>query len=164
MTVTFTDICGFRAWSLEREPIQVFQHLESLFGEFDEAEKCLGIFRVEMIGDCYVSICGLPVTHSSYAVVMCHFANGIQLAMSAECKKLEVLLGPGTSELKVHIGLHSGSLIAGVLHGEKARFQLFGDLMNTCARIECTRQDTRLQINSGSAHCRRFALLGHATK
>ena len=41
--------------------------------------------------------------------------------------QLETSLGPGTKELALRTGLHSGPTTAGVLRGEKARFQLFGD-------------------------------------
>jgi class 3 adenylate cyclase len=49
---------------------------------------------------------------------------------------MESTLGPDTGELGLRVGLHSGPVTGGVLRGEKARFQLFGDSMNTTARIE----------------------------
>lgn len=36
-----------------------------------------------------------------------------------------------TSTLGMRFGLHSGPVTAGVLRGERARFQLFGDTVNT---------------------------------
>lgn len=45
--------------------------------------------------------------------------------------ELELTLGPDTSELELRVGLHSGPITAGVLRGDRARFQLFGDTMNS---------------------------------
>jgi class 3 adenylate cyclase len=39
-----------------------------------------------------------------------------------------LLHSQGTSDLALRIGLNSGPTTAGVLRGEKARFQLFGDV------------------------------------
>jgi len=47
--------------------------------------------------------------------------------MAVMVKQLEVTLGPDTGDLNVRMGLHSGPVTAGVLRGDKSRFQLFGD-------------------------------------
>lgn len=87
------------------------------------------VFKVETIGDCYVAVCGLPEARSDHAVVMARFASACLTHFKSlvASKKLEGELGPGTSDLKIRIGLHSGPVTAGVLRGSKGRFQLFGD-------------------------------------
>jgi hypothetical protein len=50
--------------------------------------------------------------------------------MNEVTKKLEVSLGPETGDLCMRFGLHSGPVTAGVLRGEKSRFQLFGDTVS----------------------------------
>jgi hypothetical protein len=45
----------------------------------------------------------------------------------------------------------AGPVTAGVLRGERARFQLFGDTMNTCARLESTSLRNRIQISEKTA-------------
>ena len=54
---------------------------------------------------------------------------------------------PGTGELGIRIGLHSGPVTAGVLRGEKGRFQLFGDTVNTAARMETTGAPNRIHLS-----------------
>lgn len=54
-TVMFADISGFTAWSSVREPTQVFKLLEAIYRGFDKLAKKRGVFKVETIGDCYVS-------------------------------------------------------------------------------------------------------------
>lgn len=48
--------------------------------------------------------------------------------MHSVTKDLEETLGPDTGELSIRVGIHSGSVTAGVLQGG-SRFQLFGDSM-----------------------------------
>mmetsp|Transcript_18107 Transcript_18107/g.36476 ORF Transcript_18107/g.36476 Transcript_18107/m.36476 type:complete len:1137 (+) Transcript_18107:96-3506(+) len=137
-TVLFADIVGFTAWSSTREPSHVFQLLESVYKEFDEIAKKRRVFKVETVGDCYVAAVGIPEYRRDGAVVMMRFASDIISAMDLVTKNLEVSLGPDTGDLALRIGIHSGAVTAGVLRGERARFQLFGDTMNTTARLEST--------------------------
>uniref|UniRef100_A0A7R9WYN8 Guanylate cyclase domain-containing protein n=2 Tax=Craspedostauros australis TaxID=1486917 RepID=A0A7R9WYN8_9STRA len=62
-------------------------------------------------------------------------------------KELRTLLGGDPSIISMRFGLHSGSVIAGVLRGEKSRFQLFGDTVNMAARIEHTGKRDRIHIS-----------------
>lgn len=87
--------------------------------------------KVETVGDCYVSVCGLPDPRKDHAVVMARFARDCLYRMEKALKKLEVMLGPETTELGMRVGIHSGPVTAGVLRGERSRFQLFGDTVST---------------------------------
>lgn len=147
----FADIAGFTAWSSEREPCQVFKLLETLYSAFDAIAKRLGVFKVETIGDCYVAVTGLPDPNKDHALVCAQFSYQCLLAMNQLTHQLEMTLGPGTSELSLRIGLHSGAVTAGVLRGEKSRFQLFGDTMNTASRMESTGIAGKIQVSQETA-------------
>jgi hypothetical protein len=54
-TILFADIAGFTAWSSTREPSQVFILLETIYKAFDGIAKTRRVFKVETVGDCYVS-------------------------------------------------------------------------------------------------------------
>jgi class 3 adenylate cyclase len=84
-------------------------------------------------------------------MVMCKFACDIQDKMQKVSRALETSLGPDTGDLTLRIGLHSGPVTAGVLRGERARFQLFGDTMNTAARMEQTGTKGKIQISQSTA-------------
>jgi hypothetical protein len=82
---------------------------------------------------------------------MARFARDCLEKMGDMVLKLEVTLGPDTADLAMRVGLHSGPVTAGVLRGERARFQLFGDTVNTAARMESTGIKTKIQISQQCA-------------
>ena len=150
-TVLFADICGFTAWSSVRDPTQVFSLLEAVYKAFDDIASRRRVFKVETVGDCYVAVTGLPEPQKDHAVVMARFARDIMKRMGKVTRELELILGPGTADLKLRIGMHSGPVTGGVLRGERSRFQLFGDTMNTTARIESTGASGCIQLSTVTA-------------
>lgn len=142
---------GFTAWSSIREPSQVFTLLESIYNAFDTIASRRKVFKVETVGDCYVATCGLPDPNKDHAVVMARFAQECVGKFSTKTKELELILGPGTADLRLRVGLNSGPVTAGVLRGERSRFQLFGDTVNTCSRIEASGEGGRSHISETTA-------------
>ena len=114
-----------------REPSQVFTLLEAVYNEFDAIAKQRGVYKVETVGDCYVAVTGVPRPQKEHALTIVRFARDILKKMKSVTANLEVSLGPDTGKLDLRIGIHSGPVTAGVLRGERARFQLFGDTVNT---------------------------------
>jgi class 3 adenylate cyclase len=122
--------CAFSLLSSEREPSQVFRLLETVYRAFDVEGSKAGVFKVETVGDSYVAVTGLPDPREDHAVLIAKYAIKCLLKFNVLAKRLEPHLGPGTASLGMRFGLHSGPVTAGVLRGEKSRFQLFGDTIN----------------------------------
>ncbi|CAB9515699.1 Receptor-type guanylate cyclase gcy [Seminavis robusta] len=160
-TVMFADLAGFTAWSSTRDPSQVFTLLQTVYGEFDCIAKRRKVFKVETIGDCYVAVAGLPNPQPNHAVIMARFSNECRKKLEVLVRKLELKLGPDTTDLSMRFGLHSGAVTAGVLRGERARFQLFGDTVNTASRMESTGMRSMIHVSHATANLLVAANKGH---
>lgn len=71
--------------------------------------------------------------------------------MRSVLHELAPTLGPDTASLRLRVGIHSGQVTAGVLRGDRARFQLFGDTVNTASRMESCGSPNRIQVSSATA-------------
>ena len=138
------------------EPRQVFQLLETIYAAFDKIAYKEGVFKIETIEDKYLAVAGLPEETDDHALRVAKFARACVDSMSKLTRRLEVTLGyvtllfpsfdhllcsyvlrsvcsfsPDTTDLELRIGIHTGQVTAGILKGERSRFQLFGDTVGT---------------------------------
>lgn len=81
-----------------------------MFAAFDNLAKQRNIFKVETIGDCYIAATGLPAPQKDHVINMARFARNIREKMNSLSRDLELTLGPGTGDLMLRIGLHSGAV------------------------------------------------------
>jgi class 3 adenylate cyclase len=125
--------------------------LETVYGSINALAKRCGVFKVETFGDCNVAVCGVPKAQKHHAVIRARFARATLSTMSVLTWELEIAVGPDTADLAFHIGLHSVTITGGVLHGDNARFQLYGDSMKTASRIESTGTRDRVHISKRTA-------------
>ena len=82
---------------------------------------------------------------------MVKFADQCRGSFTEITRDLEFTLGPETGDLRMRFGLNSGPTTAGVLRGQKSRFQLFGDTVNTAARMESTGEANCIQVSQATA-------------
>lgn len=143
---------------------QVFDLLETIYGAFDKSARRRNVFKIETIGDCYVAATGLPEAQKDHAGIMVKFAADIiRKLRHLIATDLAERLGNDTRELALRVGVHSGPVTAGVLRGDKGRFQVFGDTVNVASRMEVSfRGEHRNRGTNGKISSNRAT--GKATK
>lgn len=106
--------------------------------------------NVAPLNSSYVAVTGLPDPQKKHALLMARFAQECMEKMAELVKRLETSLGPDTGDLSMRFGINSGPVTAGVLRGERARFQLFGDTVNTASRMESTGMRSRIHASQST--------------
>jgi class 3 adenylate cyclase len=148
-SLMFADIVGYTEWSSKHQPEDSMQLLETLYGSFDDIARKYNVFKVETVGDCYVAATGLPNAQDDHALILTMFATECTFKIKKVLKSLGDELG--TANLSMRFGVHSGPVTAGILRGGNPRFQLFGDTVNTTARIETNGEPGRIHISQSTA-------------
>ncbi|KAF5829774.1 nucleotide cyclase [Dunaliella salina] len=155
-TVLFMDICGFTSMSKAVEPHKVLEMLNTLFSAVDKLTDEYKVHKVETAGDCYIVSCGVLWDQTSNGF-QCTLDNHDHPEVSArrmmefakavlqETGKAKM---PNSSEpVQMRVGIHSGDVVSGLIGSKLPKFSIFGDTMNTAARMESTGKPGRIHVS-----------------
>jgi class 3 adenylate cyclase len=140
VTVLFLDIVGFTAFATERSPSEVVEVLNELFTAIDGIAERHGVEKIKTIGDAYMAVAGLPLPRPDHADAVAEFALDLQAWMR------ESRLASG--RLHIRIGMFSGAVVAGVIGRSKFAYDLWGDTVNSAARMEAHGIEDEIQIGA----------------
>jgi len=157
VTILFTDIKGFTSFSSKLDPAELATFLNSMYSAFDEVLERFGLHKVEVIGDAYFVVSGEPKTAFN-----AHHSPGEHAAFAAEAG-LALLLALRSvcldDSVSMRVGLHSGSVLGGVVGRKDPRFHLFGSTVELANRMEEYGTPGRVHV-SPATHSRLVELAG----
>lgn len=140
VTVLFADIVGFTELSEKLGPSETVNMLNLLFGQFDEiAEQC-GVEKIKTIGDCYMVVAGVPNRDPLHCQHIAAFAlKALQYA--------ETLAKETSYNVHLRIGVHTGTVAAGVVGKKRFSYDLWGDVVNVASRFETSSEKNRIHVS-----------------
>ncbi len=144
ITVIFADIVGFGKMTARMKAFEIVGCLNQLFSEFDRLADDRGVEKIKTIGDNYMAIAGLPTPRSGHARI----ATKLALDMIAATGRLQSRL---PVPLSIRVGLHSGSVMAGVIGTHKFAYDVWGDTVNIAARVEAASHPNRVLVSAVTA-------------
>ncbi len=146
VSILFADIAGFTPISADMPAIVVVRFLNYVFGEFDRIIKKHGCEKIKTIGDGYMAVCGAPVECSDHAERLASAALEMQQTISLPESIAEFM--PIGVEFGIRIGLHTGSVVAGVIGEERFVYDIYSDAVNTAARMESHGEENRIHCSN----------------
>lgn len=141
VSVMFTDFVDFTVAGSQMESQALVEELDSCFKAFDEIMGKHGIEKIKTIGDAYLAVCGLPTADPEHAVKTVAAAKDIIAYM----QQRRAIIGDKTFE--VRIGIHSGEVVAGIVGVKKFAYDIWGDTVNTAARMESNSEPGKINIS-----------------
>ncbi|MBM2815067.1 MAG: hypothetical protein HW421_1829 [Ignavibacteria bacterium] len=143
-SVVFIDIVNFTQLSTQNEAKRVADVLNKLYSKLDHLAKKHGLEKIKTIGDCYMAAVGIPVKDPDYAIKAASFAieamSNFQLTDSTEPSD-DML-----NQLQFRCGIDCGPVVAGVIGEHKFIYDIWGDTVNTAARMEEYSEPGRIQV------------------
>ena len=133
VTVLFTDFKGFTAMSEQLSPKNLVKDLHECFSLFDHICEKYGIEKIKTIGDAYMAAGGLPSPNSTHPQDVVKAA--LEMAEVVERGKTHKI-EQGLPFFEVRIGVHTGPVVAGIVGVKKFQYDIWGDTVNTAARME----------------------------
>ncbi len=148
VTVLFSDIQGFTKIAEETNPEILIDELDKFFFHFDSVVEKYGIEKIKTIGDAYMCAGGIPEKNRTNPVEVTLAALEMQEYMNNLKATAEI---EGMKFWDIRIGIHTGTVIAGVVGQKKLSYDIWGDTVNTASRMESSGEPGKINI-SGTTH------------
>ncbi|KAH1027948.1 hypothetical protein HUJ05_001365 [Dendroctonus ponderosae] len=130
VSVMFCELVGFNSSTVE-DAMELVSTMNAVFSCFDSLMDTFNLYKVETVGQIYMSVCGAPEETPLHARNVCDAS----LCMTRHVKQLQI---PSGTKVDVRIGVHSGPVVAGVVGIKVPRYCFFGDTVNTASRMQST--------------------------
>jgi class 3 adenylate cyclase len=144
VTVLFSDIQGFTKIAEETNPEILIDELDNFFFYFDSVVEKYGIEKIKTIGDAYMCAGGIPEKNRTNPVEVVLAALEMQDYMKQLKSSSEY---EGMKLWDIRIGIHTGTVIAGVVGQKKLSYDIWGDTVNTASRMESSGEPGKINIS-----------------
>ncbi len=147
VSIIFTDFKGFTAVSEELSAQDLVHEINMCFEFFDGLMDKYNIEKIKTIGDAYMAAGGLTNANTNSvkntiltALEMQNFINNRKIEMDRK----------GLPAFEMRAGIHTGSVVAGIVGVKKFQYDIWGDTVNTASRMESSGAVSKVNISQST--------------
>ncbi|MBL7778293.1 MAG: tetratricopeptide repeat protein [Chitinophagales bacterium] len=143
-TVMFIDFKNFTLHAQLMKPEEIVEKLSFYFTGFEEIIAKYKIEKIKTIGDAFMCVCGVPKPVSNHALKMVQAAVEISVFVERN-------FAPNPADrFEIRVGIHSGPVIGGIIGTQKLAYDIWGDTVNTAARMEQNSEPGKINISEAT--------------
>jgi len=147
VTVLFTDFKGFTKISENMSSQELVAELNTCFKAFDEIITKYKIEKIKTIGDAYMAAGGLHLQEREDPKNVVLAALEMQAFM---VKRFADRQKNNKTAFEMRCGIHTGSVVAGIVGVIKFQYDIWGDTVNTAARMESSGEVGKVNLSEGT--------------
>nr|CAD7602785.1 unnamed protein product [Timema genevievae] len=132
VSVLFCELVDFNSVTLQ-DAMDVVTSMNAVFTCFDALMDRFNVYKVETVGQVYMAVSGAPEFTPDHA------QNVADVSLCL-VRRVEQMHLPSGIRIQIRIGVHTGPVVAGIVGMKVPRYCLFGDTVNTAARMQTTSQ------------------------
>jgi len=144
VTVLFTDFKEFTKISESVSAKELVTEINHCYGAFDKITTKYDIEKIKTLGDSYMAVGG------NFSGIECTPADVVSAALEMRdyiIKRKQERKIEGKFAFEMRIGIHTGSVISGVVGVKKFQYDIWGDTVNIASRMENNSEAEKLNIS-----------------
>ncbi len=143
VSILFTDFQDFTKAGEKFSPEELVEEINTCFKAFDEIVSKYGIEKIKTIGDAYMAAGGLPKQGNE--TVLNTVLAGLEMQVFMKKRKSD-----NPSAFNMRLGIHTGTVVAGIVGNKKFQYDIWGDSVNTASRMESNGSIGKVNISQST--------------